>query len=222
MPDKIVFRNGKTLSLSYPNEKGIKSAFLEIFFFDSYHLRYLKASSEIQIRTIIDIGGNVGFFSIFSRDFFPEALIHCYEPNPILYNYLNHNSTKADFKVFYEAVGKSESFVSLENNTSESIMGVAKIDNSGKIKMISFKEVLNRVGGKIDLLKLDCEGAEWQILEDYESMRNVYYITLEYHLWAISDGTLKKMYKLLEKNNFRIIKVQENDTYGMILAKKSL
>ena len=31
---------------------------------------------------------------------------------------------------------------------------------------------------------MDCEGSEWDILEDPESLRQVDNITLEYHLWA--------------------------------------
>ena len=46
------------------------------------------------------------------------------------------------------------------------------------------------VRGKIDLLKMDCEGSEWDILENLESLKSVDNITLEYHFRANQKITI--------------------------------
>ena len=48
----------------------------------------------------------------------------------------------------------------------------------------SISKVIRRIahGGIVDLVKLDCEGAEWEILQDSQAMKCVINLTMEYHL----------------------------------------
>ena len=50
------------------------------------------------------------------------------------------------------------------------------------IPQFSIADAIARMGGKTDILKLDCEGTEWEILKDIASLKKVKAITLEYHL----------------------------------------
>ena len=65
------------MKLSFPDEVGVVNDFLSIFLDDDYRLDRVKWP----VGTVLDIGANLGFFSIAARNAFPEATIHAYEPN---------------------------------------------------------------------------------------------------------------------------------------------
>ena len=56
----------------------------------------------------------------------------------------------------------------------------------------------------VDLLKIDIEGAEYEVLKDCEdTLDNVENIFIEYHSWNNSPQKLSEILAILEKNNFR-------------------
>ena len=85
--------------------------------------------------------------------------------------------------------------------------------------MISLEDALKRVGGYADLLKMDCEGSEWDILEEKDSLRNVRNITLEYHLWK-NHKTHAYAKELVKSNGFRILRHEPSTDFGIITATR--
>ena len=67
LPETIDFHSD-AINLEFPDEKGIFIDFLSIFLDDDYGLTEFRKN---KISKIIDIGANVGFFSIASRFFSP-------------------------------------------------------------------------------------------------------------------------------------------------------
>jgi FkbM family methyltransferase len=156
----------------------MKGCFIEVLMDDAYGLRELRGK---KINSVLDIGANIGFFALAARDTFPDATIHVYEPNPAALPYLKSNSHAARYEVFPEAVGAAAGRVNL---TAADFVNVRSVQNAGgDIAQVSFGTVLERIGGHCDLVKLDCEGAEWEILSDRESWKNVAHLTMEYHFW---------------------------------------
>ena len=208
--------NGNSINLDYPEEKGIFIDFLSIFLDDDYGLAEFRKNN---ISKIIDIGANVGFFSIASRFFFPDSEIHAYEPNLDLKSYLSHNFSQLNIELCTQAVGNKSGSVKLEL-MGESNQTRVNESSSGSTEMVSLDSVVKKVGGKIDLLKMDCEGSEWDILEDPESLRQVDNITLEYHLWANQeDHDYAK--DLLKSHGFKIIKYEPSSEFGIICGSKN-
>src|SRR5262245_45123028 len=76
LPNQLRLCN-RTVSVSYPNDQTIMGDVINIFLDDEYGLRSL----QFPIRTIVDIGANIGLFSLWARHNFPNATIHAYEPN---------------------------------------------------------------------------------------------------------------------------------------------
>ena len=95
LPDKINI-NGEPKLLNLPDERGIKSEFIENLLDDCYQLEKLSQP----ITTILDIGAHAGLFSVAARNIFPHAIIHAYEPNPSLEKYLKNQAQVANFKYF--------------------------------------------------------------------------------------------------------------------------
>lgn len=215
LPETIKI-NGNSINLDYPEEKGIFIDFLSIFLDDDYGLTEFRKN---KISKIIDIGANVGFFSIASRFFFPDSEIHAYEPNLDLKSYLAHNFSQLNIELRTQAVGNKSGSVKLDL-MGESNQTRVKESSSGSTEMVSLDSVVKEVGGKIDLLKMDCEGSEWDILEDPESLRQVDNVTLEYHLWANQeDHDYAK--DLVKSHGFKIIKHEPSSEFGIICGSRN-
>ena len=206
--------NGRVVTIDVPNKQHQRVAFVELLLDDCYHLKSLARYAKI--RTVIDVGANIGLFGLAARDAFPDAIIHAYEPNATLRPVLAHQAKLADVEVFFEAVGRDAGMVSLDVDPAESVLGRTRPDPSGSIQQIAFREALDRIGGHADLVKLDCEGAEWKILEDRESWRKVAHITMEYHL-AEDQGHAAIVAAL---GDFAVRSQTPSTNFGMLLADR--
>ena len=209
---EIPFNSGRRPFLSV-NEAGAATAFVDIFLDDCYHVGAFCSTST---RRVLDIGANVGFFSIASRIAFPNAVVHAYEPNPELQFCLEGNGKEFGFDVFPNAIGVEAGRCELDQAES-SVLKRTTDDSSGSIQVEAFQEAKHRIGLPVDLLKLDCEGAEWQILARADLLEAVSSITMEYHL----DGTHghDDAERLVKNAGFRIVdQVPAHGNAGMMLA----
>jgi FkbM family methyltransferase len=128
---------------------------------DPYQLRQVPKD----VRTVLDIGGNVGLFAILARHFLPNAIIHCYEPNPGLKSVIEANTSNLQIQVFNEGVGRHASKATMDRG-GPTLEGATVESDDGNITITAIANAISRLGGTVDLLKMDCEGAEWPILDD--------------------------------------------------------
>ena len=177
--------------------------------------------------TIIDIGGHIGLFTLFCKQFSNAGKIFCYEP--FIDNY----------KIFLDNVKMNNL-----NNVISSNMAVSKIDgnvpiylsddesghsmleknsNSIQVESISLKKIfdMNDIQ-KCNLLKLDCEGSEYEIIE---SLPNDYFekidkIIIEYHFAGKYPVLFKNLIKKLEAIPFTIEIKKSDANMGLIFAQK--
>lgn len=220
IPDQLIVNHQK-IKLNLPkSQAGMLSEVIEIILDDCYHLStwQKKLNSDVKI---LDIGGNVGLFSLVARQFFPEATIHSYEPNHTLESYLKYHANIGHFDYFMEAVGANDGYITLDlSEKGASPNSMSRIDQNGNIPMLSFEKAIEKLGGKIDLLKMDCEGAEWDILPASEAWQKVDNLELEYHLFS-KKHTLKKIKKMIEELGFKITFCQPtNQYYGNLTATR--
>jgi FkbM family methyltransferase len=190
--------------------------FTEICLNDAYHLKYLKRKIK-NVKSIVDIGANQGLFAIAARQYFPDAEINCYEPNYRLRDSLSFNATQLNSKVYYEAVMKNDCMVDL-HFTGSDLATTTNESINGNVPGVSLQKVIQRVGF-IDILKMDCEGAEWELLEDKDSWKKIKSLTLEYHLWARPGITIEKLFQSLDDIKFKMIYHHSlTPDQGLILA----
>ena len=184
---------------------------------DPYQLRNIRGP----VHSVIDIGANIGFFSLLARLHFPEAVIHCYEPNPALLSIVRANTGALRIEVHGEGVGAREMTAVMRCNgdTLEGAL-VPATAGEGGIPIVPFATALRRIGGSVDLLKMDCEGAEWDILQDQASLQQARMIAMEYHLDGGPDRTLLKLLHTLKSAGFRIDALREaaNPLVGQLFA----
>jgi FkbM family methyltransferase len=205
---------GKEVAISVPPQETMQGCFLEVLMDDQYGLKYLGREN---ISTIIDVGGNVGFFTLAAREVFPTATIHVYEPNPAVMPYLAVHAAASGSIVFNEAVGAVPGRVRLTEVDYVNVR--SSLDTNGKIPQVAFRTALERIGGHCDLVKLDCEGAEWQMLADREPWRHVDHLRLEYHLWDTPYGH-DKIVSVLAELNFEVSRQIPSDVFGVVWASR--
>ncbi len=116
------------------------------------------------------------------------------------------------------AVSKNAGRIELEN-CGDSNQSRVVLNNEGSVDMCSLETVIEKVGGQIDLLKMDCEGSEWSVLEDSKLLEKINNITFEYHLWANGESHSYPLY-LLRKSGFKIIDSQPSTDFGIITATR--
>ena len=182
VPGKITIC-GQVVPVKAPNERGIRNDFLTCFINDDYGLSALNQP----IQSVIDLGANVGFFSMATRSYFPNAKIQSYEPNPRIKEYLLENAISTNFQPFFEAVGSADSFVLIDDsgdsNQARTVAVEANsISNSLNIQKTALSTVVERIGGQVDLAKIDCEGGEWDLFNDLATFQKIKHVRMEYHL----------------------------------------
>ena len=183
------------------------------------HLKALKKELK-DIKVIVDIGANQGLFVIAARQNFSNASIHAYEPNDQLKFILNQNLQVLKAMPYYEAVTRNDCKVLLNFGATD-LHTTAMNSAEGQVVGTSFRKIINRAGGKIDVLKIDCEGGEWELLEDKGSWINVRSVTMEYHLWAKEGSTVESLIKILNMLGFRIIENKRlSNSFGLITGIK--
>jgi len=169
--------------------------------------------------TILDIGANLGFFALAAKSFFPDALVHCYEPNPRTYAFLDKNTHINNLITFQEAVGGKFGQVYLEERGDSNQARTTGATEGIAVPQIDLATAVKRLNGYVELAKIDCEGAEWEMFENPEPWRSIEELRIEYHLIDRYDSS--DVLKHLKNFDFNILKHSPEGEWGTIWAKKS-
>jgi FkbM family methyltransferase len=228
-PPKVIileFRNGMKLTLRGGTSD--TRVVLENIIWDIYCYDHPLASDRPI--TIIDIGGHIGTFSIPMAKKYPNSNIYVFEPFKENFDILSKNISQNGLEHIHpemKAISGKKGTVSL--NVSSTNTGGHSIlyetVNSIPVETITLADVFesNQIGN-CDLLKMDCEGAEYEIfftLPD-KYFERISLIVMEYH------NTLEKTYadlrKLLEMKGF-IVEARGKPTtepykIGVLSAKR--
>ncbi|OGM17101.1 hypothetical protein A2V56_00015 [Candidatus Woesebacteria bacterium RBG_19FT_COMBO_42_9] len=167
---------------------------------------------------VFDIGAHVGVFSVYAAQKFPGVSVYSFEPDPQNFELLRQNITLNGFEdrihPFQLAIsaksGIHDFFRSKFRSTSNSLFE-RSINNSkgyGKVKVESrtLEEIFEQEKiDRCDLLKMDCEGAEFEILLNAppDVLRRIRRIALEYHD-GVTNHDHKDLSRFLRANGFTV------------------
>lgn len=207
---------GKKYDLDMPDEASLAWVFRDLILDDEYGLRCLRTRPL----TILDVVAKVGLFSLWSGVCFPSAIIHAYEPNKELQPYLSRNLAQVGATVFAEGVSAADGFADIAAG-GKSMLGQCKSNNAGSVPIVSLGTAIARIGGSVDLLKLDCEGAEWPILDAPEAFEHVKDLRMEYHLLH-QHQTVECLVERFQRAGFRLVHLSCNKGFGMAWFSKTL
>ena len=122
---------------------------------------------------IIDVGANTGLFILRMKQLYPKCRIAGYEPLPSNYSQLKKSielSGLEDVEIFMKGVGSTprieKLYIHPKNIGGHSIFqSQAESRKYINVDLIDVEGLLRSMNGKTcNLLKLDCEGAEFEII----------------------------------------------------------
>jgi FkbM family methyltransferase len=129
--------------------------------------------------SFIDIGANCGIATIILAKQNPNSIVYSFEPDPSVYKVLEKNITINNLSnviLFNKAMCRKETKtieLCLHPNSRGGNTTCAEKTVFGKntiVECVSFDEIIDKYKiSSIELLKIDCEGAEYEIV--YESER---------------------------------------------------
>ena len=220
LPPKSIRIADKNYKIFFPQEKGISELFRDIILDDEY---WLKCIPVHEVKTILDVGANVGIFSLAARIRFPKSTIIAFEPNTAVKPYLDQQAATFDFSVFYQAIGANEGKGDLVTNAGCDTAARISPSAHGNVKITSLSKAIDKFeNSSIDLLKLDCEGFEHQIIDENGQngpLINCRYLSMEYHFGH--EMNRNHIIQKLEKIGFEVLKSSNrNQVIGNILAKR--
>lgn len=163
---------------------------------------------------VIDIGANVGVISIILAAFRPGITVHALEPVPETYESLRHNVEAAGLgdriKTYNRAVAGSgeplEITVDPDNSGSSSAF-IPGSNASGtrtvRVEAVTLDEIFRADGiERCKLLKLDAEGAEYDILASTGVLGRVDYLVGEFHgspELSAHGKTMERLYEMVSR-----------------------
>jgi len=172
--DKLLIR-GKILNIKFKEkdrsfvclvpDDSIQTAIKDVLLLDEYGMAKDFKQEKFRDSIIVDAGAHVGLFSLKISPYARKVI--CIEPLEKNYRLLKEN-------LYRNKIGNAEPLQKalwVKNTSIRFIQG--KTSSSGRIKMeaekgieieaITLKEIVERYG-RVDLLKLDVEGSEYEIL----------------------------------------------------------
>lgn len=185
-----------------------------IWKWDTYDIRKHDSWS---IADVVDIGANVGGFSLMSRILFPIARIYAIEPCVETYNRLKETTEVWGVRCYNFALGNGEKMRFRGNGLSGYnrffLASEAPNLNSYAIQSYSLSKICDMFHiseRRPYIIKIDCEGGERFVLEDKkasERIRNATKVLMELH------------YKRTEqKNLWENYLSQFKDTHDLLLC----
>jgi FkbM family methyltransferase len=136
---------------------------------------------SVHPKVIVDIGANIGITALWLADRYPEAQVYCFEPMQDNFELLQKNTDGVkNINIFNFGLGEKNEEMDVFSNIDSNNRGGFSIyqrpndpDNAGtegqsvgKIKIRNAADAFQELGiKKIDLVKIDTEGAEYDIMK---------------------------------------------------------
>jgi FkbM family methyltransferase len=221
MPGEIMSRGEAKRVASLPRKQSSTATIMgrQIRFPDGYwfmhSLNELFVEEVYRFNTdnpspyILDCGANIGLSVIYFKRLYPNARIVAFEPDEKIFSQMKDNLSSfniEDVDTVSKGVWKEETTLTF---LAEGTLGGKVIDKdqpAGKLQVININTVRLRdyVAKKVDFLKLDIEGAEYEVLVDCaDALGNVSTLFIEYHSSPSKEQTLDEILRIVTNAGFR-------------------
>jgi len=192
---------------------------------------------------IVDIGAHKGYFTMFAAlNTAADSKIICVEPVNSNFKILEKNVERNENKNGNESGNWNKNItlvkaavaafdgqleIQLSHDTNHSIIGdnplSGKSNSTEKVKAITLDSLLKNYGLiDVDFLKMDCEGAEYDILfnASFETLKRIKILSLEFHDLKDPEKTSSRLIDSMESKQFEVVKFHyEPSNLGLNFGK---
>lgn len=204
---------------------GLIQLIKEVILKDQYCARqYIKDSFHI-----VDVGANIGIFSLFANHLSCNGMAYAFEPATKPFNFLQktigENNLSEHIRIFNKALGNKEGRAKLLTSSnmletsstikdSDFAKGKEEIFHKSEEVLVSTLDNLIEAGtiNQVDFLKIDAEGYEKQIISGAEKTIKRFTPTIACSAYHLRDDKIKipKLIKSINPNyNHRFEKKAE-------------
>jgi len=176
-------------------------------------------------RVIVDIGANIGLAAKFFRRRYPDAEIVAYEPDPESFRMAQRNVRDLAYLSLRNlAVGPSSKRLRLYRVAGESwgtsvFAADQSVAETFEVDAVTLDSIIEELG-TIDILKIDIEGAEYEVLQACRQLNRINCIVGEFH--AVPDVTPAQFFSLLDVFEFEILENNASHGKGTFFARRRL
>ncbi|MDQ4055005.1 MAG: FkbM family methyltransferase [Actinomycetota bacterium] len=197
---EITFRLRNGYTVVTPNADGARFPLYEVFGDDGYRLGELTSGVDADA-TVLDVGGQIGSFSLAMAEAMPQVRIHVYEASPTSAGYvsrnINANGLQDRVTVNAKAMsGEVGEFTFVDSGDASGHNGLTAPEGLGSevtVPSETFDNAVKAAGGNVQIVKMDVEGAEYDIVlrSDPASWAEVRKVVMEYH--PVAGHTLDEL-----------------------------
>jgi len=201
----------------------------EVFCEDYYFNKFIDLK---KISTMADLGGHKGYVSLLYAGLIPNIKIVSLEPEEenylIFEENIKNNRLEDKITLLKNAIWSQDcikTFYKIKTYSAGHTFYETHLEQYEKIKhevkCLSLATVMKECGfKKIDLLKIDVEGAEYEVLFNLEKtiLRNIRYILIECH--RIDNNSDQDIKEFLEKNNFETHYIYDYEAFIVAVNTK--
>jgi len=201
------------------NENNDYGVAYEVFVHNFYKDRPPESEN---VRLVVDLGANVGYSLLYYLHAYKNCYIIAFEPHPghaaQAVRNLNIDGSRERVQLYPKGAGAYERKMRLtDSGTSSTLTEVNAKDTIG-VEVVDIFPILE--GRRIDILKVDIEGGEYEILKDPRFSRlDVGAIVMEWH--SRGGGLADKAWceERLKTIGYGIEDIFTSPTHGMFYAR---
>lgn len=190
-----------------------------------YHHSYTKYCSIPRDSVVVDVGANVGVFSLFAAR--RARTVYALEPSSSNFALLRSNTaaTKSIIPLNLAcAATDGQASLDISSNPVSFSLAGSSSNHKETVNVISLESLFDLYEIKhCHFLKLDCEGCEFEIIleSDPALLQRVSSIVMEYHDHLSTRYSHRDLLPALERLGFKATVYKPNGTYGMIAAVRT-
>lgn len=171
----------------------------------------------LPLKTIVDLGANVGFFSFYMNKLFPGVTIHACEPVEMTANNFELGlklNLIWNTKLHRTAIGNNVTklYIHIENSGSagaynhlNSRVPLHEVPTQGSMTLEEFFKDIPHC----DLLKVDIEGGEYVLFDGFTQAHKIDRLFLETHLFQFANEDVNKERAILWPFLHKLISIFE-------------
>jgi FkbM family methyltransferase len=165
----------------------------------------LEFKTDSKIPLIYDCGANVGTTSLYFKILYPDSIVKAFEADPEIFKYLKNNidQNNLDVVIYNKAVWIDDDGIDFSHDGADAGSIYSNHGSKIKVESIRLRDLLVKED-KIDMLKIDIEGAEVDVISDCEDqLDKVDNMYIEFHSFGNRPQELDVILAILQRNSFR-------------------